>query len=996
MEEQSSERDDLRDDARASEGDSQRDEAPDDVRASLREAAQRTVERLGELAAGVREANRRWANEAVGKAHRLLELRLEVQLHNIAYYTEDAPTISDAHYDRLLRELRDVETAFCDRYLLSPEAERLLRSLGDTVKRLRVEPATAARRVERLVKYLEPRGKKKPLKESTIRDAHARALTSLAAVASLRPMLEPFRSVTALPTSPISSAGTSASGTPPTFDPARGIETFVEASRDVFDLLATEIIEPTIEHEPTKQSNSPLHPVAGTAHEAASEDSAPPDHENPSTRLPLRDPDRFLVAQGHLQVAAAPVESALLLQSRLSRVASDPTSPTRTVGAPGASLFAEVMHEVPMTSLDNAMDDGELTAWFNRLAAEGHTATFICEHKIDGLALCVRYENGQLVRAATRGDGRTGEDVTANVRTIRAIPHDLAGDAPSVLEVHGEVYMPLKEFVKTTSNQQHASGIIQEVRAAYDDADKEHSKPGDIKVYANPRNTAAGALRNKNPAVTASRKLSFWAYGLGAVTTNDDDGTDDAAPRLFDDARQHERGLRLGLTTAREQLDYLAELGFRVEPTSAVVHDQAGVTEFYNEALERREQVDHQLDGVVVKVNELDVRTELGFTSRAPRWAIAMKFPPEEKQTVLREIIVTVGRTGRATPSAELAPVLLDGSMVEMATLHNEDQVAAKDVRVGDTVIVRKAGDVIPEVLGPVLSERPAGAQPWKFPTECPGCGEELVREEGDANTYCINESCPERIQTAVEFFVGRTAMNIEGVGEKLVNEFINHDWVHDVADLYRLTDSQLNQVPALKGKSAENLRQQLDQSKRRPLANLLTALGIDNVGPTVSEQLANHFLSLDNVMKADLEKLTELEGIGPIIAQSIVEFFALPRIQKLISQLRDAGVEFDHVPGRERLAATPKVLAGQSIVVTGSLGAVEGWFADRNQAKTEIKARGGRAVSTVTTKTLAVVAGARATAGKVNQANELGIPVLDEAGLAHLLETGELPRSEA
>ncbi len=954
----------------SSESDGRRDDERDDARASLREAAQRTVERLDELAAGVREANRQWAIEAVDEARRLLELRLQVQLHNIAYYTEDAPTISDAHYDRLLRELRDVETAFCDRYLLSPEAERLRRSLGDTVKRLRADPATAAQRVERLVELQGRLDTAKPPTDAAIAGAQASAVKALTASLGLDVLLSPFTEVDALRAA-VSPRRDERPGSA-SIDPADGVEEFVDAAVVALSDFAYGSISEASDVELREHAQRLLVEL-------------------------LVVPDDFVRRQERLAETAAPVEAAFLLLSQLSQAASDPASPTRTVGAPGASLFAEVTHEVPMTSLDNAMDDGELSAWLNRLAADGHFASFICEYKIDGLALCVRYENGELVRAATRGNGRVGEDVTANVRTIRSIPHQLAGDVPSVLEVHGEVYMSFAEFNKTKASQREARGVIGQMREAYDLANKENNKPGEIKVYANPRNTAAGALRNKNPAITASRNLSFWAYGLGAVAPG---GSDDAPvgppPNLFDDPRQHERGLLLGLRSADEQREYLRRLGLPIEPHTAVVGSEAEVVAFCERARQRRHHLDYEIDGVVVKVNELDVRVELGFTSRAPRWAVAVKFPPEEKPTELLDIVVTIGRTGRATPSAVLAPVFVAGSEVEMATLHNEDQVAVKDVRVGDTVMVRKAGDVIPEVLGPVRTERPTGATPWKFPTECPGCGEQLVREEGDANTYCVNEGCSQRIQAGIEFFAGRTAMDIEGLGEQLVGEFIARGWVRDAADLYDLDEGRLNEVAVLKGKSATNLTEQIEAAKGRPLARLLVALGITHVGPTVSELLANHFGGLDAVMDASPEELTELEGIGPIIGQSIADYFSHEPNRQLIDKLRVAGVAFDHVPGREQLAATPKVLAGQSVVLTGSLGPVEGWFADRKQAAAAIKARGGRAVSTVTSRTLAVVAGARATAGKVNQANDLNIPVLDEAGLAHLLETGEPPPAPA
>ncbi|MEO1058028.1 MAG: NAD-dependent DNA ligase LigA, partial [Actinomycetota bacterium] len=470
-------------------------------------------------------------------------------------------------------------------------------------------------------------------------------------------------------------------------------------------------------------------------------------------------------------------------------------SPTGAVGGPVSSTFAPVEHAIPMMSLDNAMDADELRAWAERVH-RGVTddVTYVCELKFDGLAISVRYEQGTYVQAATRGDGRVGEDVTANVATIADIPHELrtdtsTGQQPEVLEVRGEVYMTRSSF----------------------DALNERAAAAGEPHFVNPRNSAAGSLRQKDPAVTATRDLSFWSYQIGEVAGL---GTD-----------------AIGATRHTEMLAALARLGL---PVNANVATFASIDEVVAHCAhweERRHDLDYEIDGVVVKVDDIAQRNALGSTSRAPRWAIAYKFPPEERTTVLNDIQVSVGRTGRATPFAVLEPVFVGGSTVSMATLHNEDQVQVKDVRPGDTVVVRKAGDVIPEVVGSVPSLRPANSVPWTFPTHCPSCGNPLVRPEGEADTRCIAPDCPAQRDQKIAFFAGRGAMDIEGLGEQMVEKLTAAGLVRDPADLYTLTVDELTALDRVGTTSAGNLLASIDDSRTRPLPKLLTALGVRHLG---------------------------------------------------------------------------------------------------------------------------------------------------------------------
>jgi DNA ligase (NAD+) len=622
-----------------------------------------------------------------------------------------------------------------------------------------------------------------------------------------------------------------------------------------------------------------------------------------------------------------------------------PGSPTHAIGAttPGAAVgatFAPVVHRVPMTSLDNAMELAELSAWGERLARglPGETVTFVCELKIDGLAMSLRYEDGRFVQAATRGDGRVGEDVTANVATIAGVPKQLPPGAPAVLEVRGEVFMPLASF--EALNQ----------RAA------EAGQPR----FANPRNAAAGSLRQKDPRITASRELSFWSYQLGEVV---------GGPAF---ASHH------------ETLGFIADLGFPVNPEIRAVAGLDAVFEYCAQWQEHRHQLGYEIDGAVTKVDDLAQRERLGFTSRAPRWAIAFKFPPEERTTVLRDIQVSIGRTGRATPFAVLEPVFVGGSTVGMATLHNQDQVRLKDVRPGDTVTVRKAGDVIPEVVGPVLSLRPQGSVAWTFPTHCPcELHTELVRPDGEADTRCVEPECPYQRDQRIIYFASRGAMDIEGLGERTVFQLSDAGFVRDPADIFTITVPQLLTLDGFATMSAEKLVASIAAATSRPLPRLLTALGVKGLGPSASQSISLAFGNLDAIVAASEADLATTDGVGPIIAASIVRWFAQPANREMIEKLRVAGVEFGNV----EVSRLPQLLAGKAVVVTGSL---EGFT--RDEAEAAIKGRGGKSPGSVSAKTFAVVVGAEPGASKVTKATDLGVPMLDEAGFTQLLDTGELP----
>ncbi|MFN8035278.1 MAG: NAD-dependent DNA ligase LigA [Acidimicrobiia bacterium] len=628
-----------------------------------------------------------------------------------------------------------------------------------------------------------------------------------------------------------------------------------------------------------------------------------------------------------------------------------PDSPSQRPGGARAATFAPVEHVVPMLSLDNAFSLGELLAWGTRLERLVTDAIrFVTEPKMDGLAISLLYEGGRLVRGATRGDGVVGEDVTANVRTIGTVPRRLAGTrAPERLEVRGEVFMPL---------------------ASFEELNRRQGEAGD-RLFANPRNAAAGSLRQKDPRVTGARDLDLFCYQLGVQ---------DGGPVL----RSH-----------LETLAWLGELGFPVNPNIEAFTDLGEVHAFCERMLEQRHALGYEIDGVVVKVDDLGQRGELGTTTKAPRWAIAYKFPPEEKTTRLNRILVSIGRTGRATPFAALEPVFVGGSTVGMATLHNEDEVARRDVREGDTVIVRKAGDVIPEVVGPVLAKRTKGARRWRFPKHCPVCGGPLVRLEGESDHRCVNFDCPAQRVQRIVFFAGRGAMDIEGLGEERVAQLVDAGLVSDAGDLYSLEQEQLVALERMGTKSAENLLAGIEASKQRPLAKLLVGLGIRHVGPAAAAALARELGHLDRVAQAPLETLTDVDGVGPVIAESIRQFFATERNHHVIDKLRAAGVNFETPGGAGVNSGAPVVaafdtggvsLAGLTFVLTGGLESFT-----RDEAQAEIEARGGKVTGSVSRRTSYVVAGENP-GSKLAKAEQLGVPVLDEPDFRALLEAGGAP----
>ncbi len=641
-----------------------------------------------------------------------------------------------------------------------------------------------------------------------------------------------------------------------------------------------------------------------------------------------------------------------------------PDSPTHTVGAAPSGLFQEVRHRVPMMSLDNAFSEDELRAWGERLRRQApdldlDTLAFSCEPKVDGVAMSLTYERGRFVQAATRGDGVTGEDVTANVATVKDVPKELAkagGPYPDVLEVRGEIYMPVAEFEAMNKRQ---------------------AELGE-RLFVNPRNSAAGALRQKDPNVTAQRPLHFWAYALGEV------------------GGQTARSGSKVIWPAATQTDTLAQLakaGFPVSPDARRIVGMTAVVARCEELAELRHGLAYEIDGVVTKVDEVALRDVFGATSRAPRWAIAFKFPPEERTTRLVDIMVSIGRTGRATPFARLEPVFVGGSTVGVATLHNEDQVAAKDVRPGDLVIVRKAGDVIPEVVGPVREGPgvPKRRKPkWKFPSSCPSCGQPLVRLPGESDTYCTNIDCPAQRVQRISHYASRSAMDIEGLGEERVLQLVAAGLINDAADLYDLTAEQLAALDRFGALSAANLVAGIDASRAQPLSRLLVALGIRHVGPTGARAVARAFGTLEAISAATVEELAAVDGVGGIIAASLAEFLSADTNVAVVERLRRAGVSMEE-PGADGgaagAAALPQTLDGKTVVVTGAVPDYT-----REGAEEAIMARGGKSPGSVSKKTFVLVVGESPGASKLKKAEDLGIPQLDAASFQTLLDTGELP----
>ncbi len=614
-----------------------------------------------------------------------------------------------------------------------------------------------------------------------------------------------------------------------------------------------------------------------------------------------------------------------------------PDSPTQRVGAPPSKAFGEVRHRVPMLSLNNAFSDEELLefdARVRKLLGTEEEIIYAAEPKLDGLAVSLRYEKGVLVQGATRGDGYTGEDVTANVRTIRAIPLHLIGDDyPEVLEVRGEVFMTKSGFRKLNEAMR---------------------RKGE-KTFANPRNAAAGSLRQLDPKVTASRPLTFYAYGWGEMSVE----------RL---APTHSASLRR-----------LAEWGVPIPPQLEVLEGAQACLDYHRRMQAQRESLDYDIDGVVFKVDDLDAQDRLGYLSRAPRWAIAHKFPAEEALTVVRDVEWQVGRTGALTPVARLEPVQVGGVTVRNATLHNIEEIERKDIHIGDTVYVRRAGDVIPEIVRVLPERRPPDARPIELPKVCPVCGSEVIKPPGEAIARCTGGLyCPAQRKEAIKHFASRRAMDIQGLGDKLVDQLVDRGLVKTPADLYHLTLEQLEGLERMGRKSAQNLLDALEKSKETTLERFLYALGIREVGEATARTLARWFGSLEAIEKASEAELEEVPDVGPVVAANIAAFFRQPHNREVIEALRQAGVHWPEHPPQRGEAAAP--LAGKTFVLTGTLSR------PREQIKEELQALGARVSGSVSRKTDYVVVGENP-GSKYQRARELGVTILDEAGLDQLLE---------
>jgi DNA ligase (NAD+) len=618
-----------------------------------------------------------------------------------------------------------------------------------------------------------------------------------------------------------------------------------------------------------------------------------------------------------------------------------PDSPTQRVGGQAATGFRPVVHDVPMLSLNNGFADEDIAAFDKRVADTlGHAPVeYACELKFDGLAISLRYEDGRFVQAATRGDGATGEEVTENVRTIHSIPLKLKGkNIPKVLDVRGEVLMFKRDFERLNARQRDA----------------------EQREFANPRNAAAGGLRQLDPKMTAQRKLSFFAYGIGVL-----------------------EGVPMPVSHSA-LLDWYKEMGLPVNDQRGVVQGAEGLLAFFRATGEKRDGLPYDIDGVVYKVNARDEQDKLGFVSRAPRFALAHKFPAQEALTQLLAIDVQVGRTGAITPVARLTPVFVGGATVTNATLHNEDEVRRKDIRIGDTVIVRRAGDVIPEVVGAILDRRPEDAREFVMPTECPVCGSKIERLPDEAIARCTGGLiCPAQRKQALWHFAQRRALDIDGLGEKIIDQLVDQEIVRTPADLFNLGVAKLAALDRFADKSAQNLYESLEKAKQTTLPRFLYALGIRHVGESTAKDLAKHFGSLDPLMEASVEELLEVNDVGPVVAESIHNFFSEAHNQWVIEQLRAPGkVTFPERPPAPR--APQGVLAGKTIVLTGTLPSLS-----REDAKEMLETAGAKVAGSVSKKTDYVVAGADA-GSKLTKAEELGVRVLDEDGMRRLLE-GEI-----
>ena len=619
----------------------------------------------------------------------------------------------------------------------------------------------------------------------------------------------------------------------------------------------------------------------------------------------------------------------------------DPHSPTFEVGGGFSTHFDSVDHIEKMMSLDNAFDESELDAWFERVAKESNQNTWLCEVKVDGLAINLLYEQSKLVRALTRGNGVTGEDVTLNIKTIREIPHQLIGDKlPQRVEIRGEVFFPLSKFAQLNDELEEAGKAI----------------------FANPRNAAAGSLRQKDPRVTASRPLSMVVHGIGVL-----DG--------------------MTLDTQSRGYELMKSWGLPVSKRFKVAKNRLEVKEFIDYYLENRHGIEHEIDGVVIKVNEREAQKTLGFTSRAPKWAIAYKYPPEEVTTKLLDIRVSVGRTGRVTPFAFMEAVRVSGSSVSNATLHNMEEVARKGILIGDVVVLRKAGDVIPEILGPVLESRDGTERAFVMPSNCPECGSKLrAMSQGDVDIRCPNtRSCPAQLRERIYYIGSRAALDIDVLGYEATSALLEDKLIVDESDIFDLDSKKLSKSEFFKkkdgtlGANAEKLLEALNEAKQRPLWRILVALSIRHVGPTAAQGLANHFGSIAKIASASAEELASVDGVGSVIAESVKEFFAQEWRAQIVAKWAKAGVRMDGVSSSDKA----QTLKGMTLVVTGSLESFT-----RDSVNEAIIERGGKVSSSVSKKTDYVVVGSEP-GSKASKAAELGVATLDEKSFIELLKNG-------
>ncbi|MCC7178191.1 MAG: NAD-dependent DNA ligase LigA [Acidobacteria bacterium] len=644
-----------------------------------------------------------------------------------------------------------------------------------------------------------------------------------------------------------------------------------------------------------------------------------------------------------------------------------PDSPTQRVGGRPAEGFVTVVHAVPMLSLDNSYDEGDLRAFDERVRkglGGASTPSYVCELKIDGLSISLTYDHGKLVRGATRGDGVRGEDVTFNVRTIRAIPLTLKHGPTGRVEIRGEVYFPRKAFERLNAERE------------------EQEEP----LFANPRNAAAGTMRTLDPTQVSKRGLSAWLYQV--VRVRDDAGAEAPALRTEAPALRTHAPVREGtdrrdfspgdMATHTAMLRALKEWGCPVEPHWHEVDGIDDVLAFCETWREKRHSLPFETDGVVVKLNDLALRDRLGTTSKFPRWATAFKYPAQQATTLLKQIEVNIGRTGAATPYAVLEPVQVAGSTISLATLHNPEDLARKDIREGDTVIVEKAGDVIPRVVGPVLAKRPHHSRPWVMPTHCPVCHSRLHKAEDEVVWRCENSSCPARLMRSLDHFVSRGAMNIEGLGEVLIRQLVEKGLVKDAADIYHLTAETLEDLERMGKKSAAKLMGQIERSKANEVWRLLNALGIRHVGERGAQVLADHFGSVEAIEAAPVEELQEVHEVGPVMAASVRSWFDEPRNRRLVERLREAGVRT--VGERKSTPRGPQPLAGKSFVITGTLDSMS-----REDAAARLEALGGKVTGSVSRKTSYLIVGAEP-GSKLEKARALGVPTLEEAEFLGLI----------